>query len=330
MNRLALLAALSTAAVASSAYAQHTNFTLLGTPSADGLLASKQNPAVHPISAPSFSDDPFITTDVRLIGMYQNVGNSVESTFVEDFNNGFLVNGGSIPFSGGNVQQYLLQGRVALTSQVQAQVQVGYVDWNTGMSDDSGATDMAVGLKWNFYQDWGNRLHAAVGVGYEFPFASQGLFQNDDELRSWLTVSKGFDRLNFTGTLNYRYAQSRSKTVAFQLPTGATRVVSYPNDGDSSVLSLHLHADYYVNEYFSPVIEFNWYRTTSTSRDGQDRVSGMDLGNYAGNNKVQTLAIGAEFRPAEQVDIRAAFEFPIWADDSLMDWRATYSMTFSF
>jgi hypothetical protein len=338
MNRKAVLAGLALAAMSSTAMAQSTDFVLFGKPSADAKLASQQNAAVHPITAPMYNDDPFVTTDIRLIGIYQSVPDTRSGTFfVQDpFTGQRVVD--ALNLRGKNVQQYLLQGRLALTSQVQLQVyNLGYTDWNGENYGGSGLNDFGVGVKWNFYQDWGNRLHAAVGAGYELPWGDNGIFQNDDELRLWLSISKGFDRLNLNGTVNVRLANgsvprrtvTETRIVQNVQQTQTTQFI-YPMDGDSTILNWHLHADYYVNKHFSPVLEFNGYHTLSTPTEGQDSVHGMDLGNF-GDNTVYTMGIGAEVRPVDAVKARGAIEFPIFDDkDNLMDWRITASVIWSF
>src|SRR5690606_35391043 len=96
--------------------------------------------------------------------------------------------------------------------------------------------------KWNFLQDWDNQLHAAVGVGYEIASGDDEILHDDDEWRLWLSVNKGFDRLHLGGTVNFFLADDHNQ--------GA---------GNSDRLSWHVHADYYVCEWFSPLVELNGY-----------------------------------------------------------------------
>lgn len=57
-----LLAALLTS---SSVVTQHAETVLFGEPSEAGLALPAERTAVHPISAPYYNEDAFVTTDLR-------------------------------------------------------------------------------------------------------------------------------------------------------------------------------------------------------------------------------------------------------------------------
>lgn len=279
--------------VASSTFAQHADFVLFGTPNPAAKVPAEQK-FVAPLTTPYYHEDSFITSDVRAWFAYH------------DFPNGGAIDGGS-------AKVYAVQLRLALTDRLQlVAYKDGYVDFDAGLTNDSGWNDVAAGLKWNFLQDWENQFHAAVGVGYEFPIGDPSVLQNDDEIRVWASVNKGFDKLHLGGTINVTF------------PIGGEDAL-----GDSTRLIWNLHADYYVCEWFSPVVELNGIHSID---DGDEVVpfSGIDVANLGGGDDVVTLGIGAEIRATENIAVRAAYELPLTSGDDLYGYRWTASIVYSF
>lgn len=292
MPRLCLLSALVVTSLATLASAE---FVLLG---------DKTNPAVepsdkfvHPVTSPYYNEDSFVGTDVRLWGVYH------------DFANSSLINGG-------NAKVYAAQVRVALTEKLQlVAYKDGYVDFDSGLVQETGWNDVAAGLKYAFLQDWENNLHAAVGLGYEMAIGSPGVFQNDDDIRAWVSVDKGFGPFHVGANASYLVALKDDDEAPL---------------GGSDTLNWHLHADYYVNEYFSPVLELNGYHVMNR---GEEVVpfSGIDVANFGGGGDVITAGVGAEVRPIENLGVRGAYELPLTNDDDdLFGWRLTFSVVYAF
>jgi hypothetical protein len=294
-SRLMAVTASILALASTSALAQHAKFVLFGDKTE--INSPAEDRFVHPVTSPYFAEDSFVTTDLRLWYLYHN------------FDNGSLINGG-------DAQVFAAQVRIALTNQLQlVAYKDGYVDFDSGLVDDSGWNDVAAGLKWNFLHDWENQLHMAVGVGYEFPVGSPGVFQNDQELRFWYSVNKGFGPFHLGGTANYQLALGDDDQVPL---------------GNADQFSWHLHADYYINQYVSPVLEINGYHVVNR---GEEVVpfSGIDVANFGGGGDVISAAAGVEVRPIENVGVRAAYELPLTSDDDdLFGWRLTFSVVLSF
>jgi hypothetical protein len=294
--RYALIAA-AALALTSSAHAQHAGFVLFGQPNPEGAAQAKQDRFVHPVTSPYFHEDSFVTTDVRAWALYHSFA---DNTIID----------------GGSAKVYAAQVRVALTDQLQlVAYKDGYTDFDSGLIRDSGWNDVAAGLKWNFYSDWKNNFHAAAGVGYQLPLGDPGVLQNQQELRVWASVNKGFGPLHLGGTVNYFNKLSSDNDAPL---------------GRSDTLSWHLHADYFVTDWFSPVIELNGYH--ALNRDGEVvPFSGIDVTNLGGGGDVITIGAGAEFRPVDKLGVRAAYELPITSDEQdLFGWRLTFSVTYSF
>ncbi|MFW6059448.1 MAG: hypothetical protein ACODAQ_04670 [Phycisphaeraceae bacterium] len=280
----------------SLAQAQHARLVLFGDPDPAAEQVEPTDRFVHPLTAPYVHEDSFVTSDIRPWFVYH------------DFPNASAIDGGS-------AKVYAVQARLALTRDIQfVAYKDGYVDFDTGLVDEEGWNDLAAGVKWNFLRDWERQLHAAVGIGYELKTGDGRVLQNDDELRFWASLNKGFDRLHLGGTLNYFIAPGDEDAL-----------------GDSDRLSWHLHADYYVLEWFSPVLELNGYHTLDEG-NAVLPFQGVDVANLGGGKSedVITIGLGGEVRPAEDIALRAAYETPLTDADDLFGYRWTFSSVFSF
>ncbi len=293
MKKSLIMAAIAATVLGASLTAS-AKFVLFGSETKDAAPAAEQK-FVAPLTTPYYNEDSFVTSDLRAWFVYH------------DFPTGGSINGGS-------AKVYALQARLALTDQLQlVAYKDGYVDFDSGLTDDSGWNDIAAGLKWNFLQDKDNQLYAAVGAGYELPLGDPSVLQNDDEIRVWASVNKGFDKLHLGGTLNVLF------------PVGGEDVL-----GDSTRLIWNLHADYYVCKWFSPVLEFTGIHKIDEG-DVVLPVSGVDVANLGGGSDVITGALGAEFRIDENLAVRAAYEIPIVStDDDLWGNRFTFSVVYGF
>ncbi len=277
-------------------FGQHANFVLFGNPNEAAAAVPDEHRFVHPITAPYFHEDSFITTDIRAWFLYH------------DFP---TVNA----IAGGNAKVGALQARLALTDRLQlVAYKDGYADFDSGAVDAEGWMDVAAGLKFNVIQDWENQLHVSIGAGYELSIGDNQVLQDDDEWRLWASVNKGFDRLHLGGTLNYFIAADKGQAL-----------------GNSDHLSWHLHADYYICEWFSPVVEFNGYHVIDEGAVALP-FSGVDVANLGGDasESVITYGIGGELRPWKGVGLRAAYEAPITDANDLFGYRWTFSLVLSF
>lgn len=276
--------------------AQHTHFTLFGSPSSEGNALPEERVAAHPITDPYFHEDSFVTTDARFWFLYHSFPDSTA-------------------LKGGDAQDYALQLRLALTDRLQlVAYKDGYLHVNSGLVKESGWNDLAAGLKYNLIQDWKNDFHASVGLGYQFPVGDPSVFQNIQELRAWGSLNKGFDRLHLGFTFNYLTLTGNQGPL-----------------GSSDRITLHFHGDYYVCKWFSPILESNMYFATDRGREVPGiTFSAADVGNIGGGSDLITGAVGVEVRPFEHTAIRAAYETDLTSGDSLYGYRVTVSLIYSF
>jgi hypothetical protein len=282
-------------AAGSSIFAQG-GFVLFG---GSGSELSPEQRVVRPISAPYFHEDAFVTTDLR--AWY------VEHDF--DSDTAAVLNKGSAMVAA-------LQVRIALTERLQlVAYKDGYTEFDDAgaLADNSGMNDLAAGLKWAFVQDWENQFHLAAGLGYELGVGEEDVLQDSDELRLWLSANKGFDRLHLGATANFLKAMDSDDSLL----------------GNADMITLHLHADYYLTEWFSPVLELNGYLAQDK---GALPFSGVDAGSLPGGseNDTYTVALGGELRVVDGLGLRVAYETELNDNVSLFGDRWTLSAVYEF
>jgi hypothetical protein len=296
-NKINTLASLSLIALGTTLNAQG-GFVLFGDSAVE--IAPEQK-AVRPISAPYFHEDSFVTTDVRAWYVAHDFDSDTQ---------GVLGNGSATVMA--------VQVRVALTESLQF---VAYKDGHTefddalALGDNSGWNDIGAGVKWAFIQDWENQFHMAAGIGYEFSFGDEDVLQDSDELRLWVSANKGFDKLHLGATVNAILSEDDSDSLL----------------GNSDMLTLPLHADYYLSEWFSPVVEINGYFAQDDFASPVD-FSGVDAGSLPGGdgNDTYTIAFGGELRVIEGLGLRVAYETELNDNVSLFGDRWTVSAVYEF
>lgn len=251
---------------------------------------------VHPITGPYWNEDSFVGNDLRPVYAFHHFPGEI--------------------FGGGHAVVYAAQLRLQITKRLQlVAYKDGYMDIDLKGYADRGWNDLAAGLKYAFYQNDDIQLHSAVGLGYEFASGDDNVLQDDDEIRFWWSINKGFGKLHLGATVNYFLATDNGDD-AF---------------GDSNHLSWHFHADYQVCKWFSPVVEVNGYHVLDEG-DVVTPFSGTDVLNLGGNKSENTItgALGAEIRPCRNFAVRGAYERALNDDHDLFGHRWTVSAVIKF
>lgn len=252
---------------------------------------------VRPLTGPYFHEDAFVTTDVRAWYVQHNFDSDT---------------------IGGDVTVAALQVRMALTESLQlVAYKDGYTEFDDAaiLGDNDGFNDIGAGIKWAFIQDWENNFHMAAGIGYEFSLGDEDVLQDTNELRLWLSWAKGFDKLHLGATANLILSEDDNDGFA----------------GNSDMITIHLHADYYLTDWLSPVVELNGYLAQDAAPALP--ISGVDAGSLPGGeeNDTYTIAVGAEVRPfGENLGIRLAYETELTDNVSLFGDRWTLSAVYEF
>lgn len=283
--------------LATQAAGQHADFVLFG--EADPAMAAQtaEQKFVNPITAPYFNENTFITSDVRAWYAFHQ------------FDNDGIANGGI----GGTAQIAAVQVRLALTDRLQfVAYKDGYAWFDDSAVNDEGFNDIAAGLKYNFYRDVQDQLYMSAGIGYQIDLGDSAVLQDDEEFRFWFSVDKGFDRLHVGAVVNYLHAVGTESSF-----------------GNSDRIIWHAHFDYYLTDWFSPVVEFSGYHSVN---DGTEvlNFSGADVANLGGGDDLVTMGIGGEFRIWENVALRAAYEFGLTDNAQLFGDRITVSAVYEF
>jgi hypothetical protein len=287
-----------------------------------------------PITNPTNFEDPRALSDVRPIYAHHSIS--------DDFAGNVL--------DGGHVDVFALQLRFAVTDRLAIiATKDGYVlvrpnNPVQGVVENSdGWANFAFGAKYNFWRDADLRALGTAGLRYEAPSGNaQGLQgpvfiansladRGNGLLNPFVSGLWGTEKLHLLGYTGFRFPLS---------------------DVDSMFFDFSLHADYRLPELtfakpewkvgtLSPTIELNWIQCLR----GGDRIplsdEGFDFFNLgsskAGGNGVVTMGFGARWRFVDNldifgrtggVDIGAAYELPITANEEVFDWRVTTDLIF--
>lgn len=296
MNRSYLQLTLATASLLASLGSGLGGEAVAGKKEVTPVVPLVEDFPVHPITGPYWNEDSFVGNDVRLVYAFHHFPGEI--------------------FGGGHAAVYAAQLRVQLTKQLQlVAYKDGYMDIDLKNYADRGWNDIAAGLKYAFYQNDALQLHSAVGLGYEFASGDDNVLQDDDEVRFWWSINKGFGKLHLGATVNYFLATDNGDD----------------GFGDSNHASWHFHADYQVCKWFSPVLEINGYHVFDEG-DVVTPFSGTDVLNLGGNKNENTItgALGAEIRPCSNFAVRGAYERALNDDADLFGHRWTFSAVIKF
>ncbi len=255
---------------------------------------------VMPIGMFIYFEDPFITTDVRLIYAYHRIpDNSV--------------------LRGGQVQAVAAQIRVALTDKLALiAIKDGYswVDSRITAAGD-GWNDIGIGLKYNLVADTEEQYFLSTGVRWEWNNGSTDAWQGggSHEISPFISMAKGWDKWHFLGTLNGR------------IPTNRT-------NANASVI-WNLHLDYELTETFRPVIEvhgIHWLTNADRLPFSPDYLDVGSLGaSKAAGTDFFSAGVGFRWQAYDNVSVGMTYEFPLEsASQNLQDYRIQFNTVISF
>jgi len=134
---------------------------------------------VMPVGMPLYFEDPFITTDLRLLYMHHKIP------------------GGSV-LRGGQVHVAAAQIRVALTERLAFIVTKGGYSWVDShiTSSGDGWNDWALGLKYAIYSRPQEQFLVTTGLRWEMTNGSSDAWQGGDsqEFSPFVSMAKGWDK----------------------------------------------------------------------------------------------------------------------------------------
>ena len=264
----------------------------------NAVKADHLDQMISPVTHPVIFEDPRHSTELRPIYAYHKI----DDKFITE---------------GGDVSLYALQARFQVSDNLSIiAVKDGYIDFNPDkvVAKDTGFANIAAGAKYSFYCD--EDSIATAGLTYEIPMGDEEVLQGkgDGMFNPFIAVGHVIDNWNFM------------MTTGFRLRVDAE---------DSSFYDLNAHVSYKM-ENFYPLLEFGLI----TVMDGGQRLpipdEGEDLFNFgstqASGKTIPTLAIGGRYRLADNMDLGAAWQFPL--DDGpgtrIIDSRVTADLIYRF
>jgi hypothetical protein len=284
--------------------------------SADGFAQARR-----PISNPTLFDLALPGTNVHPIFIHHGLPNRIST-----------VGGGSADL-GGDVELYALQFEIALNERLSiVATKDGYVDMNfdNTLNDQDGFANLGAGLKYAFILDPVSRTAVSGTATFELPTGNSDVLQGegDGAINLILNGLKLIDDWQFAGS------------AGLQIPF---------SDEQSTNCFISAHASYEVCQYFTPLVELNWFHVLDAgdgrgnypdhlggALPGAVNFEGHDLFNLgavnAGENRdFVTAAFGFRSRLTDSVDVGAAYEIPLTNDEnSVIDYRVTVDLIWEF
>ena len=277
----------------------------------DGLLGTREewfrsdhafDGFVSPVTNPFLFEDPRSLTEVRPVYLYQRVP------------------GKQPEFRGGSVSYFGLQGRVAITNRLSFVVSKLGGLWtqpgdNATMGGSGGFAEAWLGPKFTFIrgEDTGSLL--AGGVQFQLPIGSSNVYQNTGGLSvvPYATYGRNLFRDCPVGSFNALVGGG------YSFATSGTRT-------DYLYLSGHLDMDVANWHRIYPLVELNYFLTTTNGSNQRIGAEGRDLFNFGAQAKGSNLltgAIGVRGKLAEAAQVGAAFEAPLVGAKDLFQYRFT-------
>lgn len=258
---------------------------------AEGPAADPFDDMISPVSHPVTFEDPRQSTELRPIFAYHSIGDD------------FVTNGG-------DAQVYAMQARFKLTdslSIIATKDGIVTLKANEVVNDSAGLANLAGGLKYTVYKSAPVIVSAALK--YEAPTGKEAVFQGHGNGAINPLVSMGYTANGFSFI-------------------GGTGIRESLTDRDSSFWDLDLHVDYKLGNFY-PLAEFNMVHCYQAGSRLPIPDEGQDFFNFgssgaAGSNLISG-AVGARYRVLENLDVGAAYQFPLRHGDgeNLLDWRIT-------
>ncbi len=255
---------------------------------------------VMPVGMPMYFEDPFITTDMRLLYMHHQIP------------------GGSV-LRGGQIQVAAAQIRLALTERLAFIVTKGgysWVDSHTTPSGD-GWNDWALGLKYAVYSRPEEQFLVSTGLRWELINGSTDAWQGGEsqELSPFVSMAKGWDKWHFLGALSGRIPTDR-------------------HDGNTSIV-WNLHLDYRLTETFRPLVEVHGLHYLSNGDRLPIGADYLDVGSLGASGvrgrDYFTAGLGFRWQAMDNVSVGLTYEVPLEsASENLQEHRVTFNTVVSF
>jgi hypothetical protein len=253
---------------------------------------------ISPVTHPTTFEDPRHSTELRPLFIYHELDDKFAS-------------------GGGDIQIYALQARFKISEDLSIiATKDGIVDANpdSNIDGETGIANLAVGAKYSFFREENAILTG--GLRYEIPLGDEDVFQGQGN-----------------GAINPFFSYGISCGDVNLMAGTGLRVRTGGND--SSFWDTDLHADYKIGNFY-PLLEANLVHVFNDGNRIKMADEGEDFFNFgadgAAGENILTMAAGARYRVTDDIDIGAAYQFPLdrSTGSRIIDWRLTVDAIFRF
>lgn len=251
----------------------------------------------NPVGNPIYFESPLNYTGIRLLFLHHE--------FSED----------SV-LGGGDLNVYAAQARLAITERLGfIATKDGYSDLNADvLPSDEGWNDIAIGAKYVLIKDVEKQFLLTIGGRWMWENGDAEVLQGGvQELSPFISVGKGFGRLNLIADMTYRFPFDSE-------------------DDGNEVFQWDIHADFQIAPAKLPgvfaIAEVHGLHYMSDGDRTPLPVGGLDYSNLGSTdvsgNSVVWLGFGTRVKFTPNTSIGATYEFPLTpADDDIMGDRVT-------
>ena len=258
---------------------------------------------VPPLAQPYFNESPYITTEARLVYLYNEIPK------------GFATGGGSI-----NI--FAAQLRLALTERLGfIATKDGYtiLHFDNVLPDSTGFENISFGLKYALFQKPEEEKIISIGIRYEPPTGS---------------LSTGGINLQGKGNgfLDYFLTGAKSKNKwGFQGSLGIQQALD--TDYNSSFFHWHAHLDYEMFKNLFPLIELNGL--TAVDDGNRTEISdfeGNDAANFGSTSSKHVVSgtAGFRYRFTKNTILGLGYETALTEQKDLLEYRTNLDLAFHF
>ena len=263
---------------------------------ARGAACQTLDQMISPVTNPVNFEDPRALTELRAIYLYHELDNE----FVTQ---------------GGNVQIYALQARWAINDRLSLiATKDGYVIMHPDavLNDESGIANIEAGLKYALYKT-DSSIFSGI-LRYEIPLGDEDVLQGEGDgfIHPSVSAATAWEGFNFMAGTGFRIPLDNS---------------------DSTFYDFDIHVDHPFGGFY-PLLELNVVNVVDAgdrlpiADEGQDFFS---IGSSEADGKtIVTMGVGARYRISDNIDIGAAYQFPLSSGDGsrIIDWRVTTDLVF--
>ena len=258
---------------------------------------------VPPLAQPYFNETPYITTEARLVYLYNEIPK------------GFVTGGGSI-----NI--FAAQIRLALTERLGfIASKDGYtiLHFDNVLPDTDGFENISFGFKYALFAKPEKEEIITFGIEYEPPTGSlstaainlQG--KGDGFIDYFLTGAKANNKWGFQGSLGIQQALD--------------------TDYNSSFFHWHGHIDYELFKNFFPLIEVNGLTAVDDgNRTGISDFEGNDAANFGSTSSSHVVSgtAGFRYRFTKHVILGIGYETALTEQKDLLEYRTNLDLALHF